>query len=95
MPDAKEVADCEERGHDATEKIDFHHPYTPYDIQETFMSTVYQVLEEGKIGIRKDNNNFSNPFPCNREHVFTHHVSPEHILEHSSVLHLFTSKPPV
>lgn len=30
---------------------DFHHPYTPYAIQETFMSTVYQVLDEGKIGI--------------------------------------------
>jgi hypothetical protein len=29
----------------------FHHPYTPYAIQETFMSTVYQVLEEGKVGI--------------------------------------------
>lgn len=29
----------------------FHHPYTPYDIQETFMSTVYQVLEDGKVGI--------------------------------------------
>lgn len=32
-------------------KIDFHHPYTPYDIQETFMTTVYQVLEDGKVGI--------------------------------------------
>lgn len=30
---------------------DFHHPYTPYDIQETFMGTVYRVLEEGKVGI--------------------------------------------
>lgn len=30
---------------------DFHHPYTPYDIQETFMSTVYQVLKDGKVGI--------------------------------------------
>lgn len=30
---------------------DFHHPYTPYSIQETFMSTVYQVLEDGKVGI--------------------------------------------
>lgn len=29
----------------------FHHPFTPYTIQETFMETVYQVLEEGKIGI--------------------------------------------
>lgn len=32
-------------------RIDFHHPYTPYDIQETFMNTVYQVLEGGKVGI--------------------------------------------
>ncbi len=55
MPGAKEDADSEERDHDATEKIDFHHPYTPYDIQETFMSTVYQVLAEGKIGICKGN----------------------------------------
>lgn len=31
--------------------IDFHHPYTPYDIQETFMGTVYEVLSESKIGI--------------------------------------------
>jgi chromosome transmission fidelity protein 1 len=31
--------------------LDFHHPYTPYAIQETFMETVYQVLEEGKVGI--------------------------------------------
>jgi hypothetical protein len=30
---------------------DFHHPYSPYAIQETFMNTVYQVLDEGKIGI--------------------------------------------
>jgi chromosome transmission fidelity protein 1 len=30
---------------------DFHHPYTPYGIQVTFMETVYQVLDEGKVGI--------------------------------------------
>ncbi|KAK6596950.1 ATP-dependent rna helicase chl1 [Botrytis cinerea] len=30
---------------------DWHHPYTPYPIQETFMQTVWEVLEEGKIGI--------------------------------------------
>ena len=34
-----------------TAKTAFHHPYTPYAIQEEFMSTVYQVLEEGKVGI--------------------------------------------
>ncbi|PHH92507.1 hypothetical protein CDD83_7144 [Cordyceps sp. RAO-2017] len=35
------------------EKINFHHPYTPYHVQEQFMKTVYQVLEngEGQVGI--------------------------------------------
>ncbi|KAJ3497917.1 hypothetical protein NLG97_g1536 [Lecanicillium saksenae] len=35
------------------ENIDFHHPFTPYDVQEKFMKTVYQVLEsgQGQIGI--------------------------------------------
>ncbi|KAI0880886.1 DNA repair helicase [Annulohypoxylon maeteangense] len=38
---------------DGVGKIDFHHPYTPYDVQEEFMSTVYEVLEqgEGQVGI--------------------------------------------
>ena len=31
--------------------IDFHHPYKPYSIQGDFMHTVYEVIEEGKIGI--------------------------------------------
>lgn len=30
------------------EKLDFHHPYTPYDVQEQFMKAVYNVLETGK-----------------------------------------------
>ncbi|KAI0397962.1 DNA repair helicase [Xylariaceae sp. FL0594] len=36
-----------------TRNIDFHHPYTPYDVQEQFMRTVYNVLEEGngQVGI--------------------------------------------
>ncbi|KHN97459.1 DEAD-2 domain-containing protein [Metarhizium album ARSEF 1941] len=35
------------------EKLDFHHPYTPYAVQEEFMKTVYSVLDkgEGQIGI--------------------------------------------
>ncbi|TAQ83118.1 hypothetical protein B7494_g8557, partial [Chlorociboria aeruginascens] len=32
-------------------EIDFHHPYTPYAIQEEFMKTVYQVLEDGSVGL--------------------------------------------
>ncbi|PHH78376.1 hypothetical protein CDD80_6999 [Ophiocordyceps camponoti-rufipedis] len=35
------------------ETLDFHHPYTPYDVQEQLMKTVYQVLEagNGQVGI--------------------------------------------
>lgn len=35
------------------EKLDFHHPYTPYDVQEQFMKAVYDVLEtgNGQVGI--------------------------------------------
>ncbi|KAH8661551.1 helicase C-terminal domain-containing protein [Tricladium varicosporioides] len=43
-------AEGDDESHAPTHR-DFHHPYTPYTIQETFMSTVYQVLEEGKVGI--------------------------------------------
>ncbi|KAL7620095.1 ATP-dependent DNA helicase chl1 [Parahypoxylon ruwenzoriense] len=34
-------------------KIDFHHPYTPYGVQEQFMKTVYEVLQQGggQVGI--------------------------------------------
>ena len=37
----------------ALAKIDFHHPFTPYDVQEQFMKTVYDVLEtgDGQIGV--------------------------------------------
>lgn len=30
------------------ENLDFHHPYTPYDVQEQFMKAVYNVLDIGK-----------------------------------------------
>ncbi|KID81707.1 DEAD-2 domain-containing protein [Metarhizium guizhouense ARSEF 977] len=35
------------------EQLDFHHPYTPYAVQEQFMRTVYDVLDkgEGQVGI--------------------------------------------
>ncbi|KAK3319579.1 helicase C-terminal domain-containing protein [Cercophora scortea] len=35
------------------EKIDFHHPFTPYDVQLQFMQTAYDVLEtgDGQVGI--------------------------------------------
>jgi chromosome transmission fidelity protein 1 len=38
---------------DRSRKIDFHHPFTPYDVQDQFMHTVYSVLEQGngQVGI--------------------------------------------
>lgn len=30
---------------------DFHHPYTPYEIQLQFMQSLYSCLEEGKVAI--------------------------------------------
>ncbi|CAI9630949.1 unnamed protein product [Alternaria burnsii] len=37
--------------HNTNEQRDFHHPYTPYDIQNELMGAVYTCLEEGKVGI--------------------------------------------
>jgi chromosome transmission fidelity protein 1 len=33
--------------------LDFHHPYTPYDVQQQFMKSVFDVLEKGngQVGI--------------------------------------------
>ncbi|KAI9850621.1 MAG: ATP-dependent DNA helicase chl1 [Thelocarpon superellum] len=36
---------------DAGRGRDFHHPFTPYDIQVQFMNAVYDCLQEGHIGI--------------------------------------------
>lgn len=38
---------------DEVGKIDFHHPYTPYDVQDQFMQAVYKVLDKGngQVGI--------------------------------------------
>lgn len=30
---------------------DFHHPFEPYDIQQQFMETMYDCIEEGQVGI--------------------------------------------
>lgn len=33
--------------------LDFHHPFTPYTVQNQFMQTVYRILQtgEGQVGI--------------------------------------------
>ncbi|OTB02403.1 hypothetical protein M426DRAFT_197331 [Hypoxylon sp. CI-4A] len=45
--------DATDKMTDGAKRINFHHPYTPYDVQEQFMKTVYDVLQqgEGQIGI--------------------------------------------
>lgn len=35
----------------ALQPEDFHHPYTPYEIQLQFMRSLYSSLEEGKVAI--------------------------------------------
>ncbi|EJT75898.1 DEAD_2 domain-containing protein [Gaeumannomyces tritici R3-111a-1] len=36
-----------ESGSDEATAVDFNHPFTPYDVQLEFMSTVYSVLQQG------------------------------------------------
>lgn len=36
---------------EASAERDFHHPYSPYEIQLQFMDALYSTLEDGKIGI--------------------------------------------
>lgn len=31
--------------------MDFHHPYTPYDIQYALMKAIYDCITEGQVGI--------------------------------------------
>lgn len=49
MGDTDDVGDVARR----LEELDFHHPFTPYDVQTQFMRTVYDVLEagNGQVGI--------------------------------------------
>ncbi|PSR82419.1 helicase C-terminal domain-domain-containing protein [Coniella lustricola] len=39
--------------------LDFHHPYTPYDVQLEFMRAVYDTLERGSVTSSTANNNNS------------------------------------
>lgn len=70
MPSAPLGADGEAQSHVASIAQDFHHPYTPYAIQETFMSTVYQVLEEGNVGILESPTGTVSGHIC--DHVIKH-----------------------
>lgn len=57
------------------EHLDFHHPYTPYDVQEQFMKTVYNVLEtgNGQVGILESPTGTVSGFSCYNGglHTFT------------------------
>ncbi len=35
----------------AQSQRDYHHPYTPYDIQVQFMDATYDCIETGRVGI--------------------------------------------
>ncbi|KAG8629076.1 hypothetical protein KVT40_002941 [Elsinoe batatas] len=36
---------------DKRKEIEFHHPYTPYQIQKDLMLALYQCIDQGKVGI--------------------------------------------
>lgn len=51
---------------DELANINFHHPFTPYDVQEQFMKTVYRVLEagHGQVGILESPTGTVSISPC-------------------------------
>jgi chromosome transmission fidelity protein 1 len=61
---ASEPHDADREAHSRSAVRDFHHPYTPYAIQETFMSTVYDVLDQGTIGILESPTGTVSPDGC-------------------------------
>jgi hypothetical protein len=68
----KAAGEAEENSdHVTVNTVDFHHPYTPYDIQETFMGTVYQVLEDGKVGILESPTGTVSPTSPSRDRILT------------------------
>ncbi len=38
-------------GGDGGAHREYHHPYTPYDIQLRFMHAVYECIDQGRIGV--------------------------------------------
>lgn len=56
------------------ENFDFHHPYTPYDVQEQFMKTVYNVLEtgNGQVGILESPTGTVSEFSCCHDSLHAH-----------------------
>jgi chromosome transmission fidelity protein 1 len=51
MADAEPLSADPAADREEVTKVDFHHPYTPYAIQEEFMQTVYSVLESGSSSV--------------------------------------------
>lgn len=47
------MKDATEETREKLQSLDFHHPYTPYDVQLEFMKTAYGVLQagNGQVGI--------------------------------------------
>lgn len=70
---------------------DFHHPYTPYDIQEAFMGTVYQVLQDGKVGILESPTGTVSTFILNNA-LFTWLYARDRIGSNRRALYYYTDQ---
>jgi hypothetical protein len=57
------------------EMVDFNHPYTPYDVQNQFMTAAYNVLQtgDGQIGILESpTGTVSQAIASHHRHALTH-----------------------
>lgn len=54
-----------QQGQDAQDSLnrDFHHPFTPYEIQLQFMQALYGCLEDGKVAIFESPTGKKKPTP--------------------------------
>jgi hypothetical protein len=82
----------------ASDEIDFHHPFTPYTVQEHFMKAVYDVLSQGdgQIGILESPTGTGKSLSliCASLTWLRNHKSSSHEIALAAVKDKFKDEPP-
>ncbi|CAH0026075.1 unnamed protein product [Clonostachys rhizophaga] len=93
MDTSDDIQDVSQR----MEKLDFNHPFTPYDVQEQFMKAVYNVLEtgDGQIGILESPTGTGKSLSliCASLTWLRHHKSHSHEVELKSAVEAHKDEP--
>lgn len=93
MDTSEDIQDVSQR----MEKLDFNHPFTPYDVQEQFMKAVYNVLEtgDGQIGILESPTGTGKSLSliCASLTWLRHHKSHSHEVELKSAVAALKDEP--